>query len=139
MKALNFTVGKSEEVIKTENIEAISRHEASIQTKVQVSHTFKDEIIELKFASEQSQDEVQQWVADIKGALSASDKALGHLRQVKEEISKQKQAVELAETMKQELAVENEEHQLKMHQESELYEQQLKFQKVLFKESKRRD
>ena len=51
---------------------------------------------------------MQQWAADIEGALSESDKTLVQLQQVKEKLNKKKQAVELAETMKQEMALESE-------------------------------
>ncbi len=74
---------------------------------------------------------MQEWVAGIEGSLRTFDENLLDLRRVKEKITKENQAVEMSETLKQEMALESEKHEQKMSQERDLYEQQLKFQKVL--------
>ncbi len=91
----------------------------------------KDEIIELKFGNKETEEQVQEWVAGIEGSLRTFDENLLDLRRVKEKITKENQAVEMSETLKQEMALESEKHEQKMSQERDLYEQQLKFQKVL--------
>lgn len=130
LRTLKFTLGKSNEVIETGNVEAINRHETSIKGK-SGSHALKDEIIELKFGNNETELQVQEWVAGIENTLKASDKKLIEIRLEKEKITKENQAAKLSETLKQEMAFEHEKHELKMSQERELYEQQLHFQKAL--------
>ena len=126
LRTLKFTLSKSNEVI-----EAMNRHEASIKIKIEASHALKDDIMELKFGNEETEEQVQEWLAGIDETLRISDEKLLELRRVKEKITKENQAVERSETLKQELALESEKHEQKMSRERELYEQQLKFQKVL--------
>ena len=131
LRTLKFTLGKSEQEIKTRNLEVIARHEASIKGKIEASHALKDDIIELKFGQKQTEEQVQEWLVDIEGTLKTADEKLLELKRIKENIAKENQAVELAESVKQERAIEDEKHEQKMSHERELYEQQLKLQKVL--------
>lgn len=63
--------------------------------------------------------------------MRKSDEKLVDIRRAKGKITKDNQAVEMSETLKQEMALESEKHEQKMSRERELYEQQLKFQKVV--------
>ena len=101
------------------------------QSKLKSRHVLKDEIIELKFGNKETEEQVQEWVAGIEESLRTFDENLLDLRRVKEKITKENQAVEMSEALKQEMALESEKHEQKMSQERDLYEQQLKFQKVL--------
>ena len=69
LRTLKITLGKSNEVIETGNIEAISRHETSVKGKIEASHALKDKIIELKFGDNETELQVQEWVAGIEGIL----------------------------------------------------------------------
>ena len=109
----------------------ITRHEASIKGKIEVSHALTDDIIELKFRQKQTEEQVQEWLVDIEETLKTADEKLLELKRIKKNIAKESQAVELAESVKQERAIEDKKHEQKMSTERELYEQQLKFQKVL--------
>ena len=131
LRTLKFTLGKSEQEIETRNLDVITRHEASIKGKIEASHALKDDIIELKFGLEQSEEQVQEWLVDIEGILKTADEKLVDLKRIKENIAKENQAVELAESVRQERAIEDQKHEQKMSHKRELYEQQLKFQKVL--------
>ncbi len=126
LQTLKFILSKSTEVIKRGNIEAITRYEGSIKVKIEASHVLKDEIIELKFGNKETEEQVQEWVAGIEGSLRTFDENLLDLRRVKEKITKENQAVEMSETLKQEMALENEKHEQKWSQERDLYEQQLR-------------
>ena len=75
-QTFKLTLGKSNEVVEMGNVEAISRHETSIKGKINVSHALKDEIIELKFGDNETELQVQEWVAGIEGTLKASDEKL---------------------------------------------------------------
>jgi hypothetical protein len=128
LRTLKFTLGK----IETRNLNVITRHKASIKGKIKASPALKDDIIELKFGLEQTEEQVQEWwLLDIEGILKTADEKLLDLKQIKENIAKENQAVELAESVRQERAIEDQKHKQKMSHERELYEQQLKFQKVL--------
>jgi hypothetical protein len=131
LRTLKFTLGNSEQEIETRNLDVITRHEASIKGKIEASHALKDDIIELKFGQQQTEEQVQEWLVDIEGTLKTADEKLLELKRIEENIAKENQAVELAESVKQERAIEDEKHEQKMSHERELHEQQLKFQKVL--------
>ena len=46
--SLKLSLGKNDQVIASNNIEAISRHEALIMSKIQSIHTVKEAIVEPK-------------------------------------------------------------------------------------------
>ena len=54
LRTLDFAVKRSDEVMKTNSSEAISRHEQSILTKINACHTLKDSIEEEKIVKEES-------------------------------------------------------------------------------------
>ena len=58
-KALNLTIGKSDEAITTNNKEALSRHVASIAKEVGDMYTLKEEIVELKFVANETQQDIE--------------------------------------------------------------------------------
>ena len=88
LRTLKFTLGKSNEVFETGNLEAINRHETSMKGKIEASQALKDEIIELKFGNNETELQVQEWVEDIESTLKASDKKLIEIRLEKEKIGK---------------------------------------------------
>lgn len=47
--SLKFTLKKTTELMKSNNIEAISRHKDAIMSKIKAIHTLKEFIIEQKF------------------------------------------------------------------------------------------
>jgi signal recognition particle GTPase len=82
-----------------------------------VSHALKDDIIELKFGQKQTEEQVQEWLVDIEETLKTADENLLEFKRIKENIAKENQAVELAESVKQERAVEDKKHEQKMSPE----------------------
>ena len=74
LRALDFTVKRSDEVVKTNCSEAISRHEQSIVTKINACHTLKYSIEEEKIVKEESEEQVTEWVSGIEQKLKTADK-----------------------------------------------------------------
>jgi hypothetical protein len=130
LRTLEFAVKRSDEVIKTNRSEAISRHENSITAKVNACHNLKDSIEEEKFVKVETEEQITEWVSAIEEKLKAADEKVLELRQIQDEISRKTQAIEKAEAVKNELMFQQEKHEQKLRQEHELFEQQLKFQKA---------
>ena len=64
LRALDFAVKRSDEVVKTNSSKAISRHEQSIVTKINACHTLKDSIEEEKNCKRgirRASDRVGEW------------------------------------------------------------------------------
>ena len=130
LRTLEFAVKRSDEVIKTNSSEAISRHENSIIAKVNACHNLKDSIEEEKFVKVETEEQITEWVSAIEEKLKAADEKVLELRQIQDEIVRKTQAIEKAEAVKNELMFQQEKHEQKLRQEHELFEQQLKFQKA---------
>ena len=131
LRALDFAVKRSDELVKTNSSEAISRHEQSIVTKINACHTLKDSIEEEKIVKEKSEEQVTEWVSGIEQKLKAADKKVLELRGTTDGIVRKTQAFQKAEGVKEELMLQEENHEQKFRQEHELFEQQLRFQKAL--------
>ena len=61
IQSIKFSLDKNDEVIASQNTEAISRHETLLMSKLQAAHTVKESIMELKFANEESHEQVTTW------------------------------------------------------------------------------
>ena len=127
LRTLEFAVKRSDEVIKTNSSEAISRHENSIIAKVNACHSLKDSIEEEKFVKEETKEKITEWVSVIEEKLKAADEKVLELRQIQDEIVRKTQAIEKAEAVKKELMFQQKKHEQKLRQEHELFQQQLKF------------
>ena len=88
-------------------------------------------IEEIKFIKKEPEDEIQAWVKDIEEQLRIADERAFALRRLKERIVKERREMEKAEADKQQVALDQAKHKLKMSHELELLEQQLQFQKAL--------
>ena len=100
LRTLKFSLGKSNEVIDTGNVEAISRNETSIKEIIEASHTLKDKIIELKFGKSETEEMGRRYFKDIH-----SDEKLVEIQRARENITKENQVVEKSKTLKQEIAL----------------------------------
>ena len=56
------------------NIDAMSRHEDSVMSKMKAIHTLKESIIEQKFTAGESEETVTEWSQQIEESLNAADK-----------------------------------------------------------------
>ena len=107
LRALDFAAKRSDEVMKTNSSEAISRHEQSLVAKINACHTLKDSIEEQKILQEESEEQVTACVNGIEQKLKEADQKVLELREIKEEIVRRTQAVEKAEVVKGELMSSN--------------------------------
>ena len=71
LRTLEFSVKRSDEVVKTNSSEAISRHKNSIIAKA--CHSLKDSIQEQKFVKEETDEQITKWASTIEGKLKAAD------------------------------------------------------------------
>ena len=91
LRALDFAAKRSDELMKTNSSEAISRHEQSIVTKINACHILKDSIDEQKIIQE-SEQQVKEWVNAIEQKLKEANKKVSELREIKDEIVRKTQA-----------------------------------------------
>ena len=104
LRALDFAVKRSDEVVKTNSSEAISRHEQSIVTKINACHTLKDSSRKknCKRGIRRASDRVGEWTAD---------KKVLELRGITDGIVRKTQAFQKAEGVKEELMLQEEKHE----------------------------
>ena len=81
IRSLKFSLGKNDEVIASQNTEAISRHEALLMSKLQAAHTVKEAIIELKFTNGESEEQVSTWAKGHDVFLKEADERALAIRQ----------------------------------------------------------
>ena len=131
LRALDFAVKRSYEVVKTKSSEAISKREQPIVTKINACHMLKDSIEEEKIVKEESEEQVIGWVSGIEQKLKVADKKVLELQGITDGIVRKTHAFQKAEGVKEELMLQEEKHEQKLRQEHELFEQQVRFQKPL--------
>ena len=64
------------------NKEALSRHVASIVKKVGDMYAFKEEIVELKFVANETEQDIEAWVEGIDTKLAKMDKKVASIREL---------------------------------------------------------
>jgi len=127
---LKFTLKKTAEMMTSNNIEAITRHEESIMSKIKAIHALKESIIEQKFTTGESEENITEWSQQIEGNLKAADEEALSVRSLIAKIEKENRALAKVESDKQEMALNRAKHEEKLKQERELLEQQLEYQKA---------
>ena len=130
LRTLEFTRKKTAELMTSNNIDAISRHEDSIRSKIKAIHTLKESIIEHKFTAGESEEVVTEWSQQIEGSLNAADEEALSVRNLIAKIEKENRAAAKVESDKQEMASNQAKHEEKLKQERELLEQQLEYLKT---------
>ena len=130
LRTLEFTRKKTAELMTSNNIDAISRHEDSIGSKIKAIHTLKESIIEHKFTAGESEEVVTEWSQQIEGSLNAADEEALSVRNLIAKIEKENRAAAKVESDKQEIASNQAKHEEKLKQERELLEQRLEYLKT---------
>ena len=82
IKALNFTIKKSDEVFNSNKSENLTRQICSITNRVQALHALKDEIEET----------IQEWAQEIESKISVEDNKVSEIRQRLNEIEERARA-----------------------------------------------
>ena len=85
-RTLEFTRNKTAQLMTSDNIDAISRQEDSIRSKIKAIHTLKESIIEHKFTVEESEEVVE---SDKKEMVSNQAKHEEKLKQERELLEQQ--------------------------------------------------
>ena len=129
--SLRFSLTKSDEVIASQNAEAISRHEALLMSKLQSAHTVKESIIELKFTNGESEEEVSTWVKEHDKFLKEADEKALAIRQLVGKMEEDKRLADRMESDKKEMALAKMKPEERMSHERELLDQQVRFQKAV--------
>ena len=129
--SLRFSLTKNDEVIASQNAEAISRHEALLMSKLQSAHTVKESIIELKFTNGESEEEVSTWVKEHDKFLKEADEKALAIRQLVGKMEEDKRLADRMESDKKEMALAKMKHEERMSHERELLDQQVRFQKAV--------
>ena len=96
IQSLKFSIGKNDEVIASQNAEAISRHKTLLMSKLQAVHTAKESIIKLRFTEGGTEEQVNTWAKEFDGFL---EKALA-MRQLVAKIEEEKRQAKKLESDK---------------------------------------
>ena len=98
LKALNFRIKRSEEVLGNGDRAAVERHRESITTIVSTISVLKGSIEEAKFAQSESDETIGQWSTEIDNQIALADKCTQELVQA---IDQKAREVELKHTQEQ--------------------------------------
>ena len=151
-KALNLIVKKVDDAVTARKRESLTRIETSLTNKIDGIYRLKEEIVELKFINEESDEDVETWAAETENKLNIAREKIGIINQAlsdienEESIAKQTKDEETrrklinAETEKQieiekarfelERAHKDEERKRELEHQDFVLQQQIKFEKT---------
>ena len=156
-KALNFAIKKSGELPDSTKMEVLSRQITSIVNRIGAVHALKEEIEEIKFTNDESEENVRAWASGIELNINEADKKVRELRQrlsdIEEierdkaqeseraaaEIERQKQLEFERQKYELEQEAKDEERKRELKHKAELLSQQLEYQKSIEKTVKKPD
>ena len=79
VKTLNFRLAKTDKLIEESDKEALNRHKLSIDNIVSTVNNLKETIEEEKFAKGESEEQVQEWSAEVEKNLSLADRQISRI------------------------------------------------------------
>ncbi|CAB3977161.1 Hypothetical predicted protein [Paramuricea clavata] len=92
IKALNFAIKKSDEVIDSTKNEVLTRQISSITNRIQAIYALKEEIEEIKFTDNDSEENIQNWAEEIESRISEADNKVSEIRERLNEIKETERA-----------------------------------------------
>jgi len=129
IKTLSFRVKKTDEILQKDDRVALERQKTSLESMVTPVNTLKESIEEKKFAKGEKEEKVQEWAADVEGAVDEVDKCVRQLANKIEQIDRHLRHETALFEHKQAIALEKE----KMQQQQEAIEcahaEELEFEK----------
>lgn len=153
MKALNLTIGKSNDAVTARNKDALSRHVASISKKVEAMYILKEDIVELKFVADEAEQDVQLWAEGIDAKLSEAETKATAIQELLTEMDQEEKGIQRKEAeqaqseahkeeVEKQLALvrakyelehahQEEERKRELQHQEEILNQKLKYQKSL--------
>ena len=97
-----WVYGKQTQAIVDENnIDDVERQERSLATKVQHVNTLKDEIVELKFMNNDSEEEITTWCMEMEKHIKNADSCLAALSTKTKQIESNERELEKAEARRE--------------------------------------
>lgn len=156
-KALNFTITKAGEINDETKGEVITRTIGSLTNRIEAVHKLKEEIEELKFGSDESEENIATWSKGIEATISEADNKVSELRHrlntIKEaeqaafeesakrsaDLEREKQLKFEREKLELEQAVKNEERKRELEHKAQLHNQQLQYEKSIETSAKKQD
>jgi predicted trehalose synthase len=81
IKALNFAIKKSDEVIDSIKTEVLTRQIGSITNRIQAIHALKEEIEKIKFTDNDSEENIRNWTEEIESRISEADDKVSEIRE----------------------------------------------------------
>jgi DNA repair exonuclease SbcCD ATPase subunit len=147
IKALNFAIGKSDEVIDSTKTEILTRQISSITNRIEAIQSLKEEIEEIKFTDGDSEENVRTWAEEIESKINAADEKVSEIRQrvntirekekatadeserVAADIERQKQLEFERQKFELQQVAKDEEHKRELKHKTELFNQQLEYEK----------
>lgn len=73
IKAFNFAIKKSDEVNHSTKTESLMRQISSITNRIHAIHALKEEIEEIKFTKDDSEESIRNWAEEIESKISKAD------------------------------------------------------------------
>ena len=145
IKALNFAIKKSDEVIDSTKTEVLTRQISSITNRIQAIHALKEEIVEIKFTDNDSEENIRNWAEEIESRISEVSEIRERLNEIKEteraaaeetervaiDIKRQKQLEFEKQKFELEQAAKDEERKRELKHKTELLNKQLEYQKSI--------
>jgi hypothetical protein len=149
IKALNFAIKKSDEVIDSTKTEVLTPQITSITNRIQAIHALKEEIEEIKFTDNDSEENIRNWAEEIESRISEADNKVSEIRErlneIKEteraaaeetervaiDIKRQKQLEFEKQKFELEQAAKDEERKRELKHKTELLNKQLEYQKSI--------
>ena len=148
IKVLNFAIKKSDEVIDSTKTEVLTRQVGSITNRT--SYTcLKEEIEEIKFTDNDSEENIRNWAEEIESRISEADNKVSEkrerLNEIKEtervaaeetervaiDIKRQKRLELEKQKFELEQAAKDEERKRELKHKTELLNKQLEYQKSI--------
>ena len=93
-KALNMILEKTNDAVTERNKASLVRNERSINNKVAALYVLKEEIEELKFINNESEENVREWAKGIETKLNDVDTHLIQVRDTLDQINNEEASVQ---------------------------------------------
>ena len=137
IKILNFRLAKTDELIEKSDKEALTRHKASIDNSTSTVNTLKETVEEKKFAKGETEENVQEWSAEIETNLAEADRQIRRIdKKLEEMVAGENDRINRLEFM-QKLEYEKLLTEQKLRQEQEATEK-LHAEKLSYEREKRK-
>ena len=131
LRALSFTLKKTNNIIAKEDEEVAERQKSSITVAIKAVNNLKEQIEEQKFAKGESEDEVRTWGEEAENLLAEADEGVKKLAKHIQQMQADRQAAEDAHKRQGKLTFKQKEYEQQQAHEEHERQQQLEFERQL--------